>query len=183
MFESVCTAGPIQSAAALWETRGASNAELLGELKQDAHAQELLTLTRRDAELNRMTQPVPISAEALDAWLLSPRFAVAQDKPDGRVKIRPVDNFSWGAHAEGEQGKMSKKARKVRSVNGYTALNVKIRHDTLDDLVELMSEFKKTLHKVPGLFKVDIDAAFRRVPVRVQDRWACAVAFKCEEQV
>ncbi len=37
--------------------------------------------------------------------------------------------------------------------------------------------------EVPGLWKADIDAAFRRIPVRPEHRWACGVAFKVEKQV
>ena len=72
---------------------------------------------------------------------------------------------------------------KERSVNGFTALNVKLQHDTLDDLVELMAEFKRILGRVPGLFKVDINAAYRRVPIKGTDRWACVIVFKVGDQV
>eukprot|EP00973_Karenia_brevis_P041234 5704258-Karenia_brevis.AAC.1 len=35
----------------------------------------------------------------------------------------------------------------------------------------------------PGLFKLDIDSAFRRLPVHPRHRWACAVAFRRRGQV
>ena len=31
---------------------------------------------------------------------------------------------------------------------------------------------------VPGLFKVDVDAAFRRVPIKPAHRWTCGIAFR-----
>ena len=37
--------------------------------------------------------------------------------------------------------------------------------------------------EVPGLWKADIDAAFRRIPVRPEHRWACGIAFMVGKQV
>ncbi len=68
------------------------------------------------------------------------------------------------------------------NVNGHTALNVKLRHDTLDALINLMLEFRRTVGTAPGLFKLDIDAAYKRIPIREEDRWACAVVFQAEDQ-
>ena len=36
---------------------------------------------------------------------------------------------------------------------------------------------------IPGLFKADIDAAFRRIPVKPAHRWACGVAFRVRDTV
>ena len=33
---------------------------------------------------------------------------------------------------------------------------------------------------LPELFKVDIDSAFRRIPIKPQHRWAAAVAFRTD---
>ena len=35
---------------------------------------------------------------------------------------------------------------------------------------------------VPSLWKLDIDSAFRRIPLAVEQRWAAAVAFKSEQK-
>jgi hypothetical protein len=35
----------------------------------------------------------------------------------------------------------------------------------------------------PGLVKSDVDAAFRRVPVKQEHRWACGIAFKAKDKV
>ena len=37
--------------------------------------------------------------------------------------------------------------------------------------------------RVPGMWKADIDSAFRRVPIKPQHHWATAVAFKARGKV
>ena len=36
---------------------------------------------------------------------------------------------------------------------------------------------------VPHLWKADIDSAFRRIPVKPDDRWLCGIAFMVDGQV
>eukprot|EP00973_Karenia_brevis_P046228 6409325-Karenia_brevis.AAC.2 len=54
---------------------------------------------------------------------------------------------------------------------------------------ELMRIFKKRTGGVPGLYKADVDSAFRRVPIFPGHRWACCMAFlhkgvaHCAEQL
>ena len=63
--------------------------------KADEHAKELLKTILADGKLGRMTAPVRASAEACKDKILSPRFAVEQGlKPDGSLKIRPIDDFT-----------------------------------------------------------------------------------------
>ena len=90
------------------------------------------------------------------------------------MKVRPIDHFSWSASGN------TKKKRKLHSVNGATEMPERIRHDHLDELVEQMALFRKLTHEVPALWKLDIDSAFRRVPLREDHRWASAVAFMFE---
>ena len=164
----------------LWQARAESNVALLSELREDAHATELLAMTQEDARLGRMTPPVPITEAGAIDCLLSPRFAVEQAKPDGSIKLRAVDNFSW---ADGNRceaavtARPSKRARKELSVNGHTMPKEKLKHDTLDHLAACMRMLVALTGVIPGLWKADIDAAFRRVPVRACHRWACGVAF------
>ena len=49
--------------------------------------------------------------------------------------------------------------------------------DGLDRLLAVMKCFHEKLGVVTHLLKVDVDAAFRRVPVAPRDRWAAHVAF------
>ena len=76
--------------------------------------------------------------------LLAPRFGVEQGvKPDGSVKIRAVDNFSW-SHSQGRK-KRKRCEVKSESVNGHFAMDEPIHHDHLDDLMEAMCcQFKAT---------------------------------------
>eukprot|EP00973_Karenia_brevis_P055369 7698766-Karenia_brevis.AAC.1 len=46
-----------------------------------------------------------------------------------------------------------------------------------------MRRFHELMLEVPGLLKADIDNAFRRLPIRLLDRWACCVAVYWEQQV
>jgi len=64
------------------------------------------------------------------------------------------------------------------SINGFTAVPEKICHDHLDDLLRVIARLMDTGSGVPSLWKADIDAAFRRLPLDPEHRWAGAVAFK-----
>ena len=155
------------------------NRTLLATLKRDRHAGALLEITRADAELGRMSVPVPVSECDLESTLLHPRFAVEQGlKADGTCKLRPIDNFSWSAVGRG-----SKKKRKAESLNGHCFLPEKVQHDHLDSLVNASRMFLEATGEVPALWKADVDAAFRRVPLRPHERWAAAVVFKEGDQV
>ena len=163
----------VKSMAALKETCLVSNTSLLKQVKDQEHSHELLASARRDAELGRMTFPTKVQECDLRKVLLRPRFGVPQQKPDGSVKVRAVDHFSWAATRGG----------KADSVNGCTGVSEKLRHDTLDTLAQAMTRFVEFVGSIPGLLKADIDAAYRRVPVKPDHRWACGVAFSVEGQV
>ena len=75
------------------------------------------------------------------------------------------------------QLKLNRREIKERSVNGHTVVREQMKHDTIDALAEGMRLFRRLLGVEPGLWKADIDSAFRRIPVRKEHRWACAVAF------
>ena len=149
-------------------------------MRQDPNAEQLMELTLADVALGRMTEPVPyVSAEMANVHL-SPRFGVEQEKQDGSVKVRPIDHFSWSG---GHVGCASKLRRKEESVNGYTFPQEKMRTQTLDFLWIAMTTFVQILGELPCLFKADINAAFRRIPICKKDRWACGVAFKWLDQI
>ena len=103
-------------------------------------------------------------------------FGVVQEQPDGKQKLRPVDNFSWSAYGS-SSGRFRKDDAKVHSVNGHTAPSESMKHDTLDALAATMRCAHGGLGDM-GLFKADVDAAFRRILVKPSHRWACAVAFR-----
>eukprot|EP00969_Alexandrium_andersonii_P320485 14159520-Alexandrium_andersonii.AAC.1 len=59
-----------------------------------------------------MSQPSVVDEATCSSLLLQPRFAVQQTKPDGSVKLRSIDHFSWAPRRQG----------KVGSVNGHTIM-------------------------------------------------------------
>ena len=108
------------------------------------------------------------------------RFAVEQGrKPNGEVKLRAVDNMSWAFCARGR----SRKRARENSVNGFCALPEKVHHNHIDDLAAGMAKFLLLLGTLPGLFKADISAAFRRIPLKPAHRWAAGVAYKAGDVV
>ena len=140
-----------------------SNMQLLPSLKEDAHAAELYKMTCEDAALGRMTAPAPAADCDLEAVRLHPRFSVEQGvKDDGAVKIRAVVHLSWSTPAESSpRQRRSKKRTKQASVNGHVAVPEQLKHDHLDDLFAAMSLFYALGGLLPGIFKADVDAAFR----------------------
>ena len=133
----------VRDVAGLQRSCSLSNTALLRELREDEHAAELLRLTQKDADLGRMSVPVPISSCNVDGLLLHPRFGVEQCKPDGSTKIRAVDNLSWAAMGPESGTSRCKKARKLMSVNGHTVPAEKMHHDTIDDLAVAMSKLRR----------------------------------------
>ena len=181
----------VKSVDALQSGCGQSNQALLQRLRQDEYAVELLEITRADAAKGRLTSPVPAREFDLENVRLHPRFAATKRKADGSVKIRAVDHFSWS-----EGGK-------AESVNGHTHPCEKFMHETLDHLASVMALFvsvvkvmcRVSVHawlsavtcfshqEIPGLWKADVDSAFRRIPVRPEHRWACGIVFLAGSQV
>ena len=62
--------------------------------REDPHSGALMDATLSDAKAGRMTKPVEACNIDLSAYLVSPRFGVLQIKPNGEVKVRPVDDCS-----------------------------------------------------------------------------------------
>ena len=73
-----------------------------------------------------------------------------------------------------------------------------MRHDSLDDIAAALTMFMCVVNvvcylpcalyvrarfaiarQVPGLWKADVDAAFRRVPLAADHLWAAGVAYYC----
>ena len=158
----------VRSAAALRDGCLESNRSLGKSLKSGEHDAWLLETARAEALLGRMSKPKVFDLNTCDSLLLQPRFAVEQSKPDGSVKLRSIHHFSWAPGSQGRDG----------SVNGHTAMEEKLRHNTLDNLSDGMIAHKRCIGKPPGLFKADIDSALRHVPIKPEHRWACGIAFR-----
>lgn len=118
-----------------------SNRALLKQIKEGKHAECLLQEALKDEKAGRITGLAPIEVGSvlwvcsalvvfafdlqacdLQQTLLHPRFAAENVKPDGSIKVRPVDHFSWSAFGEKKEG----------SVNGHVQPCEKLKHDTLD---------------------------------------------------
>ena len=138
----------------------ARNKELLGSLKRDKHADYLEAQAKEDATKGRMSDLVPVSSLDREQVLLGRRFAREQGvKTDGSPKIRAIDD---------ETG---------NGTNECARQEAKLQMDGLDALVTAIQLYVTISGRVPGLWKGDVDAAFRRVPIQPQDRWAAWVAF------
>ena len=158
------------------------NLALLGTLREDAHAEALLKAACEDAKYGRMTVPrkVECSDDLLQHELLHPRFSAVQEKPDGSTKVRPIDNFSWSALRPTGMGQLARKRKiKAASLNGHCVPSEAMHHDHLDSLVRAMSLGRELSGRAYGMFKADIDSAYRRIPICTQHLWACSVVFMC----
>jgi len=172
----VGTASEVQAVSPVDELRAnvaKSNRRTLQGLREDEHSHELWEASIKDAALGRLSPVVLAKDFPVEDVLLHPRFAVVQTRPDLSLKVRAVDNLSWCAVS----------GRKADSVNGHTALAEKMSHDTLDALGEALAHFVAEVGVLPGLLKADIDAAFRRIPIRPVHRWTCGIAFKVDGSV
>ena len=140
-----------------------NNMHLLPSLREDPQGEELHRLAREDAALGRMTWPVPASEVDMEELRLHPRFAVEQgQKQDGSAKVRAIDHLSWSAGSEStHKRKRSKQHMKEASVNGHCAMSERIHHEHLDRLIAAARRFIMMLGMCPGIWKADIDAAFR----------------------
>ena len=145
----------------LWATAAQGNGAILKKLHEDKHSQELFSQTVQEATLGRMTMPRPIEEFHLGSLRFSQRFSVEQgSRPDGSIKVRCVDGCT-------ESG-----------INPCTEPAEHLKLDSLDFLLEAMRATREFSGSVPHPFKVDIDSAYRRVPVAPRDRWAAHVVFK-----
>ncbi len=107
--------------------------------------------------------PAPASHFDLEAVRLHPRFSVEQGvREDGTAKVRAVDHLSWSApDATVPARERTKKRMKLASVNGHCCIPEQTHHDHLDDLFGATRLFIEQVGQLPGIWKADIDAAFR----------------------
>ena len=90
----------------------------------------------------------------LDRVVLSKRFSVVQGQ-----KIRPVDDAT------------------ASDLNPRTRLGRAIDHDSIDQLEELARVLVERGCRAPRFWKADVDAAYRRIALRVAARAAAYVVF------
>jgi hypothetical protein len=157
-----------------------SNDMLLQSLREDEHSKALHHLALDDCALGRMSVPVPVEAVDLAEVRLVPRFGVVQGvKPDGQPKLRAVDHMSWSAPTGPKKKKRTRREMKMESVNGHVHVPERVTHDHLDRFLALLILAKEVLGTIPHLWKADVDAAFRRVPLDAEHVWAAGKFRNC----
>ena len=131
----------------LWEKRSQHNKSLLNRMRDDVHSQWLFEHTCKESQRGWNSKPEPVTDSMIDDVLMSPRFAIAQSRPDGSSKFRAIDNLSYSREG------------KVESINGHTHISDKLRHHTLDKYCVALKCFVQRFARLPHMFKADVDAA------------------------
>ena len=141
----------------LRQTDKCRNEELLASLKMDEHADFLAEQTMKDHKIGNELN--------LSELLLGRRFSRRQGlTKEGTIKLRAVDDKS----ADG--------------TNGLARPTATPKMDGIDALVKCTLLLKKITQCNVASWKTDIDAAYRRVPVRPEDHWAAWITFLHEGQ-
>ncbi|CAK0889687.1 unnamed protein product, partial [Prorocentrum cordatum] len=102
-----------------------TNRDISCGLRDGAHGDAILRKTRDEAELGRISCPVPLRDVCLDGAVIAPRFAVEQLREDGSSKLRLVDDMT--------------KAR----INEATRPQERLHHDAVDALFEAARIFQR----------------------------------------
>ena len=109
-----------------------------------ARATEIWQQTKGDIALGRLAPPERLSVDRKGP--LTVRFGVQQLTSKGATKIRCIDDF------------------KASDINHHTSSSDKIRHNHLDDLVNI-SQIIGDYGLTPFLIKADFKGAYRTVPI------------------
>ena len=128
-------------------------------LREEPHGEAILAKMRTEAEMHRITTPRPLREEDLHEGVLARRFAVEQAKPDGSTKPRPCDDMS-------ESG-----------LNPCLQTVERIQMHGVAHLKACIAKFMMLTGLCPCLWKADIDAAYRRIPVYASHRCLLGVVF------
>ena len=136
-----------QPISALLSSAQQENRVLVGTLKEDATSETLLQQLAQEVKLGRITSPTTAERADLSSSIISPRFGARQSRPDGCVKVRPVDDLSRSG------------------VNGSTSVGEKFRPEAVDALYRVTRSLAQGTREALKFYKADIDAAIRRIPV------------------
>ena len=103
---------------------------------------------------------MPASSLGWHDKLAARRFAVEQGtKPDGSCKLRACDDFS------------------DNGVNSYAFSQEKLSVDSVDTLHKASASLYRSTGVEPYLLKIDINAAYRRIPIERAHQWLAWVVF------
>ena len=184
----------------------ARNAKFLGRGRADPHADALHSEALKESELGRVTKPEPAAVAELEGAVLVPRFGVEQGlRPDGSIKVRRACGARACAR-RGAMRRQVRPVDdcSVAGINAATQPQESMGHNTVDALCEACH----TLQKAPAclvaragrqsllgrasarlgrprqagekvaFWKADIDAAFRRIPIRPDHRHLAHVVYQ-----
>ena len=145
---------PTESVHELWRTRRASNAKIVSTLSDSKFEKELLDQTRDDAKLGRISEPT-VYHDSEKIGRVSRRFAVEQN---GSVRL--VDDATKSG------------------VNPCGFANEKLSEHRLGVWFQMVKRL--TGMGFGDLFsaKLDVKAAFKRVPILPCHRWIAEVVFR-----
>ena len=132
-----------------------------------SRSQQLLEVTWLDAVLGCMAKPEVIEKSCQHAWLLHPRFGLAQTRPDENITIRAV-NISFHDQSNGVL---------AGNMIGHTIPTEKLGHEMLDDLVISIKRLFELTGEAPWLFKADLGNSFKKIPICASRNWLCGIAF------
>ena len=140
------------------------NMKVLQGRRCDVHAERLFEMALAEVNLGRLSGPEDPSQVDWCNACVAPRFSVEQGTLlDGRPKLRAVDDET------------------ASLVNASTAATTKLHCDRLDQLHRLMTTMASAADIPLSLWKADIDAAYRRVPLIPEHRNFAKVAFMSQE--
>ena len=139
---------------------------MLARLRTDVNADELLKLSMDDVDKGRMIGRLAVDDVDLSGGSIASRFGVVQGVlANGKPKVRAVDNMSES------------------KVNEATVAQEKLKYTTLDYLFECMQHMMLISNCLLGLWKADVDSAYRRVPLLPRHRRHAKIAFKCNDRI
>ena len=148
------------SAESLREVARVHNEEVISSLRGDPLSAELFKLTQKDADLGRMTALEAPDRCATSRCRFAKRIAVQQGmRADGTVKVRAVDDLTRSG------------------TNACTEVTEKLSCDGVDTFVGLLRAYQRESGVAPHIYKADIDSAYRRLPLRPEERWAATSVF------
>ena len=130
-------------------------------LKEDSLSRASMQSCIDDVRLGRMRKHTMWEKHCMpENCVVTPRFSIEQGlRQDGTKKFRPIDDFtkSW--------------------CNRATIPTERLRYDSLDLFMEMLEKAKGDYKAELKMFKIDIDAAFRRVPIKPAHRQFAWVGF------
>jgi len=151
--------------AALVDNRESLNRKVLSKLREDPHSEAIMQMCKHDFELGRMSKVYKAHEIDLTKISISPRFVVEQGlKEDGSVKLRPIDDFS------------------ASGCNACTNATEKLRYHTLDMFLATLRLAFTLLGGSLSMWKADVDAAFRRIPITESHSEFAWIAFLFQAQ-